>query len=192
MLTRAEEVGFIGAIAAAKDKRGLLRKDDRIISIETSSAQPAAPIGGGCVLRIGDKTSVFHSGLSYFINTRGEALEKEHDGFKFRRALMPGGTCEGTAFDAFGYTAAAVCVPLGNYHNMDRDKITMGPEQIDLGDWNNLVTLLADLAATHHEFDGKQGQLRDRLADRFAAHDHLFKDATLSLDKPTHKRGREF
>ncbi len=192
LLTRAEEVGFIGAIAAAKDRAGLLRKSDRIISIETSSAQPAAPIGEGCVLRIGDKTSVFHSGLSYFINTRGEALSAEHDDFEFRRALMPGGTCEGTAFDAFGYIAAAVCVPLGNYHNMDRDAGTMGPEQIDLGDWHNLVRLLADLARTHHAFDGRHKLLRDRLSDRFAAHAHLFDDATLPLDKPTRKRGREF
>ena len=45
---------------------------------------------------------------------------------------MPGGTCEATVYDAYGYTAAAVCIPLGNYHNMDRGKKKIGPEYIDV------------------------------------------------------------
>ncbi len=181
LLTRAEEVGFVGAIAAVKDRGGLLRKDDRLISIETSSAQPAAPIGKGCVLRIGDRTSVFHSGLSYFLNERGESLAKAEKSFKFTRALMPGGTCEGTVFDAYGYIASAVCVPLGNYHNMDRENLKMGPEFIDVNDWRSLVMLLADAGRHHHTFDGKTTALRMRLDDRLASHRHLFTDPTLTL-----------
>ena len=182
LLTRAEEVGFVGAIGAAKDRGGLLRSRDRIVSIETSSEQPAAPLGGGCVLRIGDKTSVFNSGFCDFINRRCGVM-CEQGGFKFNRALMPGGTCEATAFDAFGYVASAVCVPLGNYHNMDRERVTTGPEFIDLADWRSLVALLVDLGQNHHDFDGKPTALRKRLDERFAKHRHLFADPTGPLEK---------
>lgn len=188
LVTRAEEVGFIGAMAAVKDKKGLLKKSDRVISIETSSAQPAAPIGEGCVLRIGDKTSVFHSGFCHFLHGRCEALAKESDGFQYRRALMPGGTCEGTAFDAYGYVASAVCVPLGNYHNMDREKQAMGPEFIDLNDWQSLVTLLADAGWNHHTFDGKATALRKAMDVRFDNHRHLFKNPSAPLTKPKAKQ----
>lgn len=188
LVTRAEEVGFIGAIAAVKDRKGLLNKSDRVISIETSAAQAAAPIGEGCVLRIGDKTSVFNSGFCHFLHQRCEALAKERDGFQYRRALMPGGTCEGTAFDAYGYVASAVCVPLGNYHNMDREKKTMGPEFIDLNDWQNLVTLLADAGWNHHTFDGKATALRKMMDTRFNNHRHLFKNPAAALEKPTAKK----
>ena len=183
LMTRAEEVGFVGAIAACRDRGGLLAKSDRLISIETSSEQPAAPIGGGCVLRIGDKTSVFHSGFCDFLHRRCQALAEADESFKFNRALMPGGTCEATAFDAFGHVASAVCVPLGNYHNMDRENQTTGPEFIDLGDWRNLVRLLVDAGAGHHDFDGKPTALRDRLRERFDKHRHLFADPAAPLEK---------
>jgi endoglucanase len=181
LVTRAEEVGLLGAIAAAT-KKGLLRKSDRLISIETSAAQPAAPMGEGCVLRIGDKTSVFHSGLSDFLNRRGQALAEADDAFRFNRALMPGGTCEATAFDAFGYITAAVCVPLGNYHNMDRANKRMGPEFIDLDDYASLVKLLADAGQSHHEFDGKTTVLQKKLKKGLRKRRHLFDDPLAPLD----------
>ena len=63
LLTRAEEVGFIGAMAAVKHPQ-LLKKTDRLIAIECSSAQPYAPLGGGAIIRVGDRTSVFNSSLT--------------------------------------------------------------------------------------------------------------------------------
>ena len=45
-----------------------------------------------------------------------------------------------------GHTAAALCLPLGNYHNMGpRGRIAA--EKIDLGDFASLVQLLVALAA---------------------------------------------
>jgi len=41
---------------------------------------------------------------------------------------MPGGTCEATVYDVYGFTAGSICVALGNYHNMDREKMKIGPE----------------------------------------------------------------
>ena len=182
LLTRAEEVGFVGALAAVRDGK-LLRQTDRIISIETSSVQPFAPQGKGVIVRVGDRISVFNSAFSYFLAQRGEALEKSARGFAWQRALMPGGACEGTVFDAFGYTAGAVCVPLGNYHNMDRQRGRTGPEFISLVDWRSMVALFEDVARNLHEFDGGHKALQARLNQRFANHQHLFRDATLPLER---------
>ena len=121
LLTRGEEEGFIGAIASVLEPT-LLRPTDRMISIETSAEQPVAQQGKGVVLRVGDRTSVFHSAFGRFLFDAATTLAGEDKTFRFQRALMPGGTCEGTVFDAWGYTTAAVCVALGNYHNMDRAK----------------------------------------------------------------------
>ena len=62
---------------------------------------------------------------------------------------MPGGSCEATAFSGYGYSAACLCLPLGNYHNMvDIDGVAsgirparVGPEFISVADFHGLVTL---------------------------------------------------
>jgi hypothetical protein len=40
---------------------------------------------------------------------------------------MPGGTCEATVYDVYGFTAGSICVALGNYHNMDRRARAIAP-----------------------------------------------------------------
>lgn len=97
LLTRAEEEGFIGAMAASLNPR-LLRKSDRLVAIECSAMQPYAPQGKGAIIRIGDRTSVFNSDLSYFITQQAAALAKKDKAFQYQRALMPGGTCEATEY----------------------------------------------------------------------------------------------
>lgn len=164
LLTRAEESGFIGAIASVKNKQ-LLKKTDRIISIECSAEQPYAKQADGMILRTGDRTSIFNSAFTRFLGTRAEALAKADKAFKFQRALMPGGTCEATVFDAFGYTAAAVCIPLGNYHNMNADTKKLAAEYVDLRDWQSLVTLLTDVCTNGHAFSGNHAELQQRLND---------------------------
>lgn len=165
LLTRAEEVGFVGAIAAARDG-ALLHKNDLIISIECSAMQPSVPQGKGVVIRVGDKTSVFDWEMTYSLNKSAEALAKTQKGFTFQRALMPGGTCEATAFLAYGYRAAALCVPLGNYHNMVAGKKTLGAEYIHLNDWQNLVDLLTHITSSSEYYDSRD--LRKSMDQRFA------------------------
>lgn len=181
LLTRGEEEGFIGAIAAAQDG-SLLQKDDRIISVECSAEQPVAQQGNGVVLRVGDRTSVFNSAFSRFIFDRAQDLAVRDGTFRYQRALMPGGTCEGTVFDAWGYTAAAICVPLGNYHNMDRDRERIAAETVHLDDWRNMVRLFVEIARNVHSFDGTQIELQARLMARFETHrDQLVPLASASV-----------
>ena len=83
--------------------------------------------GNGVIIRVGDRTSTFNSQLTYFLTQQAESLAKSDKRFKFQR-LMPGGTCEATVYDVYGYSAASICVPLGNYHNMDREKKRIAPD----------------------------------------------------------------
>ncbi|MEM6561045.1 MAG: M20/M25/M40 family metallo-hydrolase [Planctomycetota bacterium] len=176
LFTRGEEDGFIGAIAAARRPK-LLKKSDRVLSIECSAEQPAAQQGKGVVLRVGDLTSIFDSPLTSWMASECAALAKSDETFKFTRALMPGGTCEATPFNLWGFTAAAVCVPLGNYHNMApptaNGKKKIAAEHIHLDDWRNMVELFVRLGREHHGFDPKLPALRERLERRFADHEHL-------------------
>jgi putative aminopeptidase FrvX len=166
LLTRGEEEGFIGAIAAVKHPR-LIRKSDRLVAIECSAVQPYAPQGAGTIIRVGDRSSIFNSDLTYFITAQAEALAKKNKAFKYQRALMPGGTCEATVYDIYGFLAASICVPLGNYHNMDRVKKKIGPEFIDLNDWKNMARLFVHLARTAHEYEPGHKLLKRRVEKRF-------------------------
>ena len=172
LLTRAEEEGFVGALGAVI-KPQLLRKTDRLVAIECSAEQPYAQQGNGVILRVGDRTSIFHSGLTYFMARQAEELAKKDKSFKHQRALMPGGTCESTVYDAWQYIAAAVCVPLGNYHNMDRAKKKIGPEYIDYSDWQNMVKLFVQLARNGHTFKEGMPDLKERLMKRFRKYEPL-------------------
>lgn len=143
MLTRAEEVGLIGALHAAKHQT--IAADSRILSIETSRALPIAPIGGGPVIRTGDRSTVFDREMT---NRIGRAAEAR--GVRHQRRLMDGGGCEATAFGSFGYQTAALCVPLGYHHNRGNlDEFENGQaeavamyEEISLEDFHGLIDLL--------------------------------------------------
>jgi putative aminopeptidase FrvX len=179
LLTRAEEEGFIGCIATCEHET-LLQKDDRVIAIEASSEQPAAPMGKGVIIRVGDRSSIFNSALTYFLSQQAEELKKKHEKFLYQRALMPGGTCEATVYDVYGYTAASLCVALGNYHNMDVNRRRIGPEYIDATDWENMVKLFVRLAERGHEFVPGHRALRERVLKRFKKLEHFLANPTAS------------
>lgn len=144
LLTRAEEIGFVGAIAAAKNRT--VPKTARLLCLETSRSFPESPIGAGPILRVGDKTSVFGPELTNAIAEIMQAQTK----IAWQRKLMPGGTCESTAFCNYGYLSTCLCLALGNYHNMhDIDGVLhknktakVAPEIISVNDFHGLVNML--------------------------------------------------
>ncbi len=171
LLTRAEEVGFAGALAVAS--RGLIPATSSIIGIETSKALANAPQGRGPVIRVGDKSLTFSPALTRFLSMRAGGIADTDSAFLYQRQLMDGGTCDSTAFAAFGYDTAAVCLALGNYHNMAEPQMnaaipTAGPhiatETIDLDDFFGLVRLLTDAAANFGSYTPDHAALRQRLA----------------------------
>ena len=164
LLTRAEEVGLIGAIHAAKHRS--IPKGSRLVSIETSRQLPHAQIGDGPIIRIGDRSTVFDRDLSNLITNAARAA-----GLKYQRKLMDGGGCEATAFGVYGYQATGLCLALGNWHNRGNlDEVEAGNhdaavpmlEEISLDDFHGLVDLL--LVATEAVDTGEaQHKILDKL-----------------------------
>ncbi len=162
LLTRAEEVGFVGAMAAMR--LGTLKPDDHVVVLECSSESTATRRGAGVVVRVGDRSSVFDPQLSAFFTRQAAKLAKRDKTFAFQRALMSGGSCEATAYAAAGLQAGCICVPLGNYHNMTADKRAIASEQIDVRDWKNWVKLLVAIARHGGEIAQRPDSLQADLA----------------------------
>ena len=62
LLTRAEEVGFVGMLAALD--AGFLPRRALYINIECSSVAAGAVLGAGPILRVGDRLWVFDPDIS--------------------------------------------------------------------------------------------------------------------------------
>jgi len=153
LFTRSEEIGFIGAIGAARE--GTVPKGARLVCLENSRSFPHdSPIGAGPIVRVGDRLSVFTPELTNRVGDIAAAHAKDNPAFKFQRKLMPGGACEATAFAAYGMASTCVCLPLGNYHNMQdidgvlagKAKPRVGRECISADDYHWLVELLSVVA----------------------------------------------
>lgn len=114
LLTRAEEVGFVGAVAHF-ELNWLRRAQCPIVcvSLEASRTLPGARIGKGPVVRLGDRRTVFSANELKILS---DLAEKTLPG-KHQKRVMDGGACEATAATVFGLPAIGISLPLGNYHN---------------------------------------------------------------------------
>ncbi|HEY2341599.1 MAG TPA: M20/M25/M40 family metallo-hydrolase, partial [Chthoniobacteraceae bacterium] len=140
IFTRAEEVGFVGAIQLAKT--GKLPKDLTVISLETSSERGGpVKMGDGVIIRVGDRTGIFDPAASAALLSLARAQSIPH-----QRALMQGGTCEATAFQVYGYRTTGLCIALGNYHNCGPDE-TIASEYVSIDDAAGMVRLCVAAAA---------------------------------------------
>lgn len=151
IFTVAEEAGFNGAkYLAASEKLG---NDLNIITVETSSLLAGAPAGDGAVIRVGDRVSVFDNGLLCYMENCAKKIKKLDKQFRYQRKLMDGGACESSVYQKFGYRTAAVCVPLGNYHNRDVENKKIAGEWINLNDLAGLVKLLENMIDNSNGID---------------------------------------
>ncbi|MCB2155829.1 hypothetical protein KQI84_13175 [bacterium] len=149
VFTRAEECGFRGALLVCQDdseKGEYIPLDAWVISVETSSARPTTPIGGGGILRVGDRTSIFNPEITQAMKEISEEMAEKHGQRPLVRALMDGGTCEASAFNLWGYTSGGLCLPLGNYHNMNREAGKIDQEYISVADAEGLTNSMVQLA----------------------------------------------
>jgi len=166
LFSRAEEVGFIGAIAACK--AGTIPRRVPIISIETSSDRGGgATVGDGPILRVGDRASTFDPALTGFCQAVAERLARRRRTFRYQRKLMAGGTCESTAFMAYGYASTGICLALGNYHNMDVRRRRIASERISLSDWKRMVDWFEALVTDRDGYRPGGTDLRREMERRF-------------------------
>ncbi len=177
LFTRAEEVGFVGALGAVR--AGTLPKHVPVVSIETSSVLPGVTQGAGPILRVGDRAAVFHPGLTAHLERVARELAERNKRFAYQRKLMDGGTCEAAPFLAYGYVAGGICVALGNYHNMDTQRKKIGPEYISLSDWQRMVQWFEALACDDRGYEdaADAALLRPRMEERWARYAELLAEA---------------
>ena len=162
--TCAEEDGLLGAAYLAKS--GWIPKSVAVLSLETSAERPPAKMGDGVIVRVGDKTSVFDPALSGEIWDLVRSLK-----LPSQRCLMSAGTCEATAYQAFGYRAAAICVALGNYHNCTPEG-GIGPEYVSISDFEAMTALCVAI-----------GQAEQSEVDRCFVRDNLEANLQRALQK---------
>jgi len=152
IFTRAEETGFVGCIGLLEERA--LPKDVAVIGLECSPRRAIARVGLGPVVRVGDRLSVFDPELTHDLQGAVARLRTRVPAFAAQRALMDGGSCESTAYNAWGVPAGGACLALGNYHNAGSDG-RIAPEFVD---WNDLEGLVALLVETARGFDAGEGR----------------------------------
>lgn len=136
VFTRAEEIGFVGAAALVRGKG--LPRGVPVVVLEASSAPGGkVAIGGGPVLRVGDKFSTFDPRMDLWLRAAADALAARPGGFAYQRALMAGGTTEASLYRLEGYLVGSLILPLGNYHNRG-PRTRPAPEVIS---WRDTVGL---------------------------------------------------
>jgi len=161
LFTRAEEIGFAGALAALKTKTPLAPMPT--LSLETSKARGFAKVEGGPIVRVGDRLSVFDSRITHWIEIGFRDLAAARPGFAYQRLLMAGGACEASVFHRAGLPTGALCVALNNYHNMGPGT-SVRAESISLRDIQGLYDGLFCLAT-----EGKTvAQADEAVTKRFA------------------------
>jgi len=174
LLTRGEEVGFVGAVAHLED--GLLGQAKRkvvVVSLEASRTLPGAVIGKGPVVRLGDWRTVFEpGGLKVLSDLAMKVLPGKH-----QRRIMDGGSCEATAMTAWGVPPIGISVPLGNYHNEGyeggmecRAHRAPAPEFVHLQDIEGELKLCRGLMKTSLVWDDPWQQQRQRLRRNLGHH----------------------
>lgn len=144
LFTRAEEIGFLGALEAIR--LGTVPEGADVLSLECSKALADAPQGGGVIVRVGDRMSIFDPGLTAALTAAATDLAFTDDTFRFQRKLMDGGACEATAFCAAGYRASGLALPLGGYHNASDAEPGIVPETVLVADYLAEIRLLVELA----------------------------------------------
>lgn len=166
LFTRAEELGFLGAIEAIRLRT--VPKDAVVISLEASKALPEAPQGGGVIVRVGDRESTFDPTVTLALQAAAKEVAVREPAFRWQRRLMDGGACEATPFCLAGYRASGLALPLGNYHNMSfgaGGRPDIGPEHILVRDLLDEVRLLVAFALRGERLLEPDPVLRDWLAN---------------------------
>jgi endoglucanase len=159
VFTRAEEVGFVGAIELAKS--GRIPRETTVISLECSSEKGGqCRMGDGAILRVGDRTSIFDPAVTGLIGDLARAAE-----IPVQPCLMSGGTCEATAYQLYGYRCGALCVALGNYHNCGPEE-RIEAEFVSLDDVGALVRLRTAMARCEEAPESSLDALKKRLEKR--------------------------
>lgn len=164
VFTVAEEAGMHGARYVCQEKG--VPEEACLIAIETSKVLPTVRMGEGVVIRVGDRVSVFTPAVTAFMVDCARQLSEKDRGFRYRRQLMDGGTCESTIYTRYGYRNGAVCIPLGNYHNRNERHGKIAMEYVSQSDFAAMVELFVAMVRKANDLPGYFDRRPERLAMR--------------------------
>lgn len=176
LLTRAEEVGLVGAVGHFE--LGYLQAARRplvCVSLEASRTLPGAVIGKGPIVRLGDRRTPFQADyLQVLSELADKVLPQQH-----QRRLMDGGSCEGSAAMAYGLPTIAMAVPLGNYHNQGlqggpecRGPLGPAPEFVHLDDVAGQYKLCVALMRAKLPWGDPWRKVKARLKQNYRDYQH--------------------
>lgn len=176
LFTRAEEGGFFGCIEACENR---FVECVCIIGLEMSMAQPDTPQGSGPILRTGDRRFMYDPWVCEWMNGIAETIKETDPGFIYHRRRMPGGVCETSVYQAYGLQTGALCLPLGNYHNCDRDQKRIDSEFIDIRDFDRLAQWCYAMihSDTAIETATDANAFKEKCVERCSLNRHLFTQA---------------
>lgn len=171
IFTRAEEVGFAGAMHLARNWP--FSPEVRFVSLETSAPVTGVEMGKGPVVRAGDRLSIFDPDVS------GDLIyAAELETLPVQRALLDRGACEATAMQFYGLPSAGISILLGNYHNCGPN-LSIEPEYVNIDDLDGMVDLLVALVKHAGAQSPSRHAMRERFEKRVAQHE-IFERATAS------------
>lgn len=177
VFTRAEEPGLFGARLVAEGAG--IPQDAYVVSVEASDSR-YAPAGAGIVVRAGDYHNTFSNEAERYLRVAREHLAER--GIPTQRRLLPGGTCEASAFVRLGWVATGIALPNTGYHNAGADG-SLVPEMIRLEDVLSGIALCAEAAVAAGADEAESWwpdvrvvpqEIRERLARSASAHDKDF------------------
>ena len=145
VFTRAEESGLFGARVVAED--GTIPKDAYVVSVEASNSR-YAPAGAGIVVRAGDYHNTFSNEAERYLRVAQERIAER--GITSQRRLLPGGTCEASAFVRLGWVATGLALPNTGYHNAGPAG-RLVPEMIRIEDLLSGIALAMEAAVAAGE-----------------------------------------
>jgi len=172
VFTRAEEVGFVGAGGVLRSLH--LGSERPLVVLETSKEMAGVRMGGGPVLRVGDRMTCFDPAMDLWLAHHAAAIAGREPDFVYQRALMTGGACEASLYVLHGRRTGAIAIALGNYHNMTPEG-GIGAEFVSVTDFEHALSLLEHLGANGPAaglVDRRRGEL-DAVFDRLGARLHL-------------------
>lgn len=156
LFTRAEEVGFYGALEAIRLQT--IEPHALVLSLECSKALGHAPQGDGVIVRVGDRLTIFDPQVTdALLKACERSSNNSETSVRYQRKLMDGGACEASVFCATGHRASGLAVALGNYHNADDDQLGIAPEHVLIADYLAEVELLERLTADADFVDSSLG-----------------------------------
>lgn len=177
LLTRAEEVGFVGTWALLKHKT-FNDLSDTVINLEVPREYLGMSAGEGVVVRAADRNSFFDPKLLNFLSFLCEDLEKAERSFKFQKGLGLRGGIEATSFQLYGYQVASLCMAVQNGHNVG-NRGRPAPERASLTDIYSLARLLQEIVTKKLDILKVEEQLSRRIESRFR---FFAKDLKRSID----------